>query len=165
MPEYEASIGMEVHAELLTESKMSAGCRTSLARAEYSVLPVCLGMQGSLPVMNKKAVDYVIRASLALNCEIMRTPVSTAELLLSRSPKGYQSLSTTGHRSERLAGHRGRRNATRVHIRRVHLEEDTGKLFPSQAIKRNDYNRSAFRYEIVTEFPAACIRRRKRERT
>jgi len=64
MPEYEAAIGMEVHAELLTESKMFCRCRNAFGgEPNTRCCPVCLGMPGSLPVMNKKAVDYVIRAS------------------------------------------------------------------------------------------------------
>ncbi|MGQ9698614.1 MAG: Asp-tRNA(Asn)/Glu-tRNA(Gln) amidotransferase subunit GatB, partial [Armatimonadota bacterium] len=71
MKEFEAFIGMEVHAELLTESKMFCGCSAKFGGPPNSnVCPVCMGMPGSLPVPNRKAVEYVVRTALALNCEI-----------------------------------------------------------------------------------------------
>ncbi len=71
MPEFEPVIGMEVHAELLTESKMFCDCSADFGGAPNSrTCPVCLGLPGSLPVANEKAVEYVMRTALALNCEI-----------------------------------------------------------------------------------------------
>jgi aspartyl-tRNA(Asn)/glutamyl-tRNA(Gln) amidotransferase subunit B len=70
---YEAVIGLEIHAEMLTESKMFCGCRVvdSVEAAPNSaVCPVCLGMPGMLPVINSRAMDYALRVALALNCEI-----------------------------------------------------------------------------------------------
>ena len=71
MSEFEPVIGMEVHAELLTASKMFCACSADFGGAPNSrTCPVCLGLPGSLPVPNKKAVEYVMRTALALNCEI-----------------------------------------------------------------------------------------------
>jgi len=71
MAEWEVVIGLEVHAELLTRSKLFCGCSTEFgAEPNTQVCPVCLGLPGTLPVLNRKAVEYTIRAGLALNCEI-----------------------------------------------------------------------------------------------
>ena len=76
MAEWEACIGMEVHAELLTESKMFCSCANAFGgEPNTRCCPVCTGMPGSLPVMNKKAVEMVLRTALALNCEISMTSV------------------------------------------------------------------------------------------
>src|SRR5204863_8189385 len=73
----EPVIGMEVHAELLTESKMFCGCGTQFgASPNTQCCPVCLGLPGSLPVPNRKAVEHVLRTALALNCEINRRSLS-----------------------------------------------------------------------------------------
>ncbi|MGC8938779.1 MAG: Asp-tRNA(Asn)/Glu-tRNA(Gln) amidotransferase subunit GatB, partial [Thermodesulfovibrio sp.] len=69
--QYEAVIGLEVHAQLLTESKIFCGCSTKFgAEPNTQVCPVCLGMPGVLPVLNKKAVEYTIKTGLAMNCRI-----------------------------------------------------------------------------------------------
>ncbi|HQF71547.1 MAG TPA: Asp-tRNA(Asn)/Glu-tRNA(Gln) amidotransferase GatCAB subunit B, partial [Promineifilum sp.] len=70
---YEAVIGLEIHAELLTESKMFCGCRvvdSVTAAPNTAVCPVCLGMPGMLPVINRRAVEFALRAALALGCEV-----------------------------------------------------------------------------------------------
>src|SRR5438105_7866635 len=131
MPEYEPAIGMEVHAELLTESKMFCGCRNAFGgEPNTRCCPVCLGMPGSLPVMNRKAVDHLIRTALALNCEITpNAKFDRKNYYYPDLPKGYQiseydrPIGVKGWLDIEVDGH-----TKRVHIRRVHLEEDTGKL-------------------------------------
>src|SRR5690348_14509266 len=127
MPEYEAVIGMEVHAELLTESKMFCGCRNAFGgEPNTRCCPVCTGMPGSLPVMNKKAVEHVIRTALALNCRITRNAkFDRKNYFYPDLPKGYQiseydnPIGVTGWLDIEVNG-----ETKRVHIRRVHLEED-----------------------------------------
>ena len=78
MTAYEAVIGLEVHAELLTESKMFCGCAvvdSTTAAPNTVVCPICLGMPGVLPVINRRAVEFAIRVGLALNCQIATTSV------------------------------------------------------------------------------------------
>jgi aspartyl-tRNA(Asn)/glutamyl-tRNA(Gln) amidotransferase subunit B len=131
MPEYEAVIGLEVHAELLTASKMFCGCSTKFgALPNTQTCPVCLGMPGVLPVINRRGVEFAIRTALALNCTL--APMSRfarKNYFYPDLPKNYQisqyelPLSEQGHIDVTLDGRRAR-----VGIRRVHLEEDTGKL-------------------------------------
>ncbi|MBC7250465.1 MAG: Asp-tRNA(Asn)/Glu-tRNA(Gln) amidotransferase subunit GatB [Anaerolineae bacterium] len=143
---YEAVIGMEVHAQLLTQSKMFCGCRAEVFGAEPNTLvcPVCLGMPGVLPVINQKAVEYTIMTGLALNCQISefsrfaRKNYNYPDLV-----KGYQisqyelPLCYDGWLEIVVDG-----TAKRIRIERVHLEEDTGKLFHRGEYSLVDYNRS-----------------------
>lgn len=159
MAEWEACIGMEVHAELLTESKMFCSCANAFGGEPNSrCCPVCTGMPGSLPVMNKQAVEMVLRTALALNCEISMTSIfHRKNYFYPDLPKNYQ-ISQYG---DTPIGKRGWLDVpvdgriVRVHIRRVHLEEDTGKLFHLPTGESAvDYNRSGVPLmEIVTEFP------------
>jgi aspartyl-tRNA(Asn)/glutamyl-tRNA(Gln) amidotransferase subunit B len=158
MAEYEALIGMEVHAELLTESKMFCGCRNAFGGEPNSrCCPVCIGLPGALPVMNKKAVEHVIRTALALNCTITpNAKFDRKNYYYPDLPKGYQiseydaPIGVNGWLDIEVDG-----KVTRVRIRRVHLEEDTGKLFHVVGnVSHVDYNRSGVPLmEIVTEFP------------
>ncbi len=158
MTEYEAVIGMEVHAELLTESKMFCGCRNAFGgEPNTRCCPVCLGMPGSLPVMNRLAVEHVIRTALALNCHVNEDArFDRKNYYYPDLPKGYQiseydrPIGVKGWLDIEVDG-----KTTRVHIRRVHLEEDTGKLFHvASGESEVDYNRSGVPLmEIVTEFP------------
>jgi aspartyl-tRNA(Asn)/glutamyl-tRNA(Gln) amidotransferase subunit B len=158
MPEYEAVIGMEVHAELLTESKMFCGCKNAFGgEPNTRCCPVCIGLPGSLPVMNRKAVEHVIRTALALNCQITRNArFDRKNYFYPDLPKGYQiseydrPIGVKGWLDVEVNG-----KTIRVHIRRVHLEEDTGKLFHVVADESEvDYNRSGLPLmEIVTDFP------------
>ncbi len=158
MSKYEAVIGMEVHAELLTASKMFCGCKNSFGgEPNTRCCPVCLGMPGALPVINRKAVEYVIRASLALNCRITANPkFDRKNYFYPDLPKGYQisqydlPIGVQGWLDISVGD-----ETKRVHIRRVHLEEDTGKLFHvSPGESEVDFNRSGVPLmEIVTEFP------------
>jgi len=126
---YEPVIGLEIHAELLTRSKMFCGCAVvdSTAAAPNTVVcPVCAGLPGTLPVINARAVEYALRVALALNCTVPALNVfARKNYFYPDLPKGYQisqyelPLAVDGWLD--LGGRR-------IRIRRVHLEEDTGKL-------------------------------------
>ena len=157
MTEYEAVIGMEVHAELLTESKMFCGCPTTFGAAPNTqVCPVCLGLPGSLPVPNRRAVEFVVRAALALNCEISpRSIFYRKNYYYPDLAKAYQisqfgddPIGRNGYIEIEVDG-----RVKRIGIRRCHLEEDTGKLFHvSPHTSEVDYNRSGMPLmEIVSE--------------
>jgi aspartyl-tRNA(Asn)/glutamyl-tRNA(Gln) amidotransferase subunit B len=153
---YEAVIGMEVHAELLTASKMFCGCSTEFgAPPNTQCCPVCLGLPGSLPVPNRKAVDHVLRTALALNCSINRHSIfHRKNYFYPDLPKAYQisqydfPIGVNGHVDLQVNG-----EWRRVRIRRVHLEEDTGKLaHVLPGTSEIDYNRSGVPLmEVVTE--------------
>src|SRR5918995_7376273 len=89
---YEAVIGLEIHAQLLTATKIFCGCPTTFGAAPNThVCPVCLGFPGALPVLNRAAVDYAIRAALALNCQINETSIfARKNYFYPDLPKGYQ---------------------------------------------------------------------------
>ncbi len=90
--EYEVVIGMEVHAQLLTSSKLFCGCSTAFgAEPNTQVCPVCLGFPGVLPVLNERAVDFVVRTGLALNCEIAEESIfARKNYFYPDLPKAYQ---------------------------------------------------------------------------
>ena len=153
---FEPVIGLEVHAQLLTLSKMFCGCSSDYAGAPPNthVCPVCLGMPGSLPVINKTAVEYTILTALAFHCEIPefakfdRKNYHYPDLM-----KGYQisqydlPLSRNGYILINDAG-----VPKNIRIRRVHLEEDTAKLAHVDGTSLIDVNRSGVPLmEIVSE--------------
>ena len=154
---YEPVIGLEVHAELLTKSKMFCGCEvvdSITARPNRYICPVCTGQPGALPVLNKKAIELAVRVGLALGCQINTESIfARKNYFYPDLPKGYQisqydqPLATDGKMQiETEAG------IKEVRIRRVHLEEDTGKLSHADAHSFIDYNRSGVPLlEIVTE--------------
>jgi aspartyl-tRNA(Asn)/glutamyl-tRNA(Gln) amidotransferase subunit B len=154
---YEPVIGLEVHAELLTRSKMFCGCAvvdSITAKPNRYICPVCTGQPGALPVLNKKAVELAVKVGLALNCEIHHESIfARKNYFYPDLPKGYQisqydqPLATDGKiQIETEAG------TKEVRIRRVHLEEDTGKLSHADGQSFIDYNRSGVPLlEIVTE--------------
>ena len=154
---HEPVIGLEVHAELLTRSKMFCGCEvvdSITARPNRYICPVCTGQPGALPVLNKRAVELAVRVGLALGCEIHTESIfARKNYFYPDLPKGYQisqydqPLATDGKvEIETDAGPRV------VRIRRVHLEEDTGKLSHADGSSFIDYNRSGVPLlEIVTE--------------
>jgi aspartyl-tRNA(Asn)/glutamyl-tRNA(Gln) amidotransferase subunit B len=157
---YEPVIGLEIHAELQTQTKMFCGCRrvdTTQAAPNTAVCPICLGFPGTLPVINERAVELALRVALALGCQVL--PVS----LFARKnyfypdlPKGYQisqyetPLASGG--SLRIFTTSGER---RVRLQRVHLEEDTGKLTHADSdppASLVDFNRAGVPLlEIVSE--------------
>jgi aspartyl-tRNA(Asn)/glutamyl-tRNA(Gln) amidotransferase subunit B len=146
MTEYEAVIGLEVHAELQTRSKMFCSCRVvdpTQAEPNIAVCPVCAGMPGVLPVVNRQAVEYALRVALALNCEIAHTSIfARKNYFYPDLPKGYQisqyeqPLATKGHLT--ITTSQGERL---IRIRRVHMEEDTGKL---THFSKNDGNEESY---------------------
>ena len=156
MTEYEAVIGMEVHAELLTQSKMFCACTSDFGGEPNSrTCPVCLGLPGSLPAANKLAVEYVMRAALALNCEINAYSVfHRKNYFYPDMVKNYQisqydyPIGVNGCIDITVDG-----ITKPIRIRRVHLEEDTGKLIHTGTDESLvDYNRSGVPLmEIVSE--------------
>jgi len=154
--QYEPIIGMEVHAELLTQSKMFCRCSANFFGAEPNTLtcPVCTGMPGVLPVINRKAVEYAIMTALALNCEIVKASVfSRKNYFYPDLPKAYQismydlPLSQNGWLEIEVGG-----SFKRIGIERVHLEEDTAKLFHVGGYSLVDFDRAGVPLmEIVSQ--------------
>ncbi len=157
--EYEAVIGMEVHAELLTESKMFCPCPVvdpTTAEPNSAVCMVCLGMPGVLPVINERAVNFAMMVGLALNCEIPDyNKFDRKSYFYPDLPKGYQisqydyPLARNGYLDIELADG----STKRIGIRRAHMEEDTGKsLHLDDGTTLIDLNRAGVPLlEIVTE--------------
>ena len=158
---YEVVVGLEVHAQVLTQSKMFCSCSTDYLTAppNSNTCPVCLGLPGSLPVINRRAVEGTIRTALALNCEIPEfSKFDRKNYFYPDLPKGYQisqydlPFSRNGHLEFDVKG-----EGRRCGITRVHLEEDTGKLLHAGAIEEAqsslvDFNRAGVPLmEIVSE--------------
>jgi aspartyl-tRNA(Asn)/glutamyl-tRNA(Gln) amidotransferase subunit B len=154
--DFEVVIGLEVHSQLLTKSKMFCSCSTDYAYAAPNthVCPICMGMPGVLPVINEQAVAYTIKTALALNCEIPeyskfdRKNYPYPDLM-----KGYQisqydiPLSKNGYLTIEHDG-----QTKRIGITRVHLEEDTARLLHHDGYSLVDINRSGTPLmEIVSE--------------
>ena len=159
MAGYETIIGLEVHCELKTETKLFCGCRNAFGdEPNTNVCPVCVGLPGSLPVLNKKAVEFAIRIGLALNCEVKWSNFHRKNYFYPDMPKDFQisqyDLPLNEHGSIELP------DGSVVGITRAHMEEDTGKsthLGGSGRIHGADsslidYNRSGVPLvEIVSE--------------
>ncbi|HXM17742.1 MAG TPA: Asp-tRNA(Asn)/Glu-tRNA(Gln) amidotransferase subunit GatB [Candidatus Tumulicola sp.] len=154
----EAVIGLEVHVELATESKMFCGCRNEFgAPPNSNVCPVCLGMPGSLPVINRRAVEFLCKTGLALECAVApHSKFDRKNYFYPDMPKNYQISQydmplTTGGAVRLPSG-------KRVRLNRIHLEEDTGKNthaggnIARSAYTLVDFNRAGVPLmEIVTE--------------
>jgi aspartyl-tRNA(Asn)/glutamyl-tRNA(Gln) amidotransferase subunit B len=160
LAKYETIIGLEVHVQLLTNSKIFCGCSTHFGDPpNTNVCPVCLGLPGTLPVLNKRAVELAMRASLALNCTVQEhSRFARKNYFYPDLPKGYQisqyelPLATSGWLE---IDHDGAKK--RIGITRLHLEEDAAKNlhegFSQSATKAYiDYNRCGTPLsEIVSE--------------
>ncbi len=154
---YEAVIGLEIHAELLTASKIFCGCATTFgAPPNTQVCEICLGMPGSLPVLNRKAVEFALKMALATDCRVNPESVfARKNYFYPDLPKGYQisqyelPLAEHGFLDIRVNG-----EVRRIGITRIHLEEDAGKLIHSEhrPVSFVDFNRTGVPLiEIVSE--------------
>ncbi|MGC9003252.1 MAG: Asp-tRNA(Asn)/Glu-tRNA(Gln) amidotransferase subunit GatB [bacterium] len=155
MRRYLPVIGMEVHAELLTSTKMFCRCPTKFGRAPNTqTCPICLGFPGVLPVTNKKAVEFTIMTALALNCKVSPlAKFARKNYFYPDLPKNYQisqyelPIGKEGVLEIEVGGKK-----KEIRIRRVHLEEDTGRLIHLGDKSYIDFNRSGVPLmEIVTE--------------
>jgi len=141
---YDIIIGLEVHVQLLTESKMFCACSTKFGEPPNTLTcPVCIGMPGTLPVMNRKAYELSVKAALALNCQISRfTKWDRKNYYYPDLPKGYQisqydlPLSHDGYLE--ISDPKGRIEPKRIGIIRAHLEEDAGKSMHDEKAGKGD---------------------------
>src|SRR5438093_700152 len=188
--EFEPVIGLEVHAQLLTRTKLFCGCSTAFgAEPNAATCPVCLGLPGALPVANREAVAMAVRAALALGCRInARSIFARKNYFYPDLPKGYQisqydrPLGEQG-RVEVFSGERTpagnivNRRKKVFHITRLHMEEDAGKsvhegLADSDAKSYVNLNRSGVPLTVIVSRPVCgmkhaaarrrCGRRRRR---
>lgn len=144
--EFEAVIGLEVHAELSTKTKIYCGCTTEFGgKSNTHVCPVCLGLPGSLPQLNKKVVDYAIKAGLALNCSINQVSrMDRKNYFYPDCPKNYQitqdeiPICRDGYIEIELESGEKKK----IGIQRIHMEEDAGKLLHTGNGTLVDYNRA-----------------------
>lgn len=127
IPGWEMVIGLEVHCELKTKTKLFCGCKNSFGQEpNTSVCPVCLGLPGSLPVINERAVELAIRIGLSLNCDVIESIFHRKNYFYPDMPKDYQvsqyerAINENGYLELPVAG-------KTVRIERAHIEEDTGK--------------------------------------
>lgn len=158
---YEAVIGLEIHSELKTNTKIFCGCPTTFgAEQNTQVCPVCLGLPGVLPVINKRVVEFAIKAGLALNCKINTfSKFDRKNYYYPDLPKNFQTsqydlpIAEHGYVDIQVEG-----KTKRIGITRIHMEEDAGKLVHSgntikdSASSNVDYNRTGVPLiEIVSE--------------
>ncbi len=153
--EFEVVIGLEVHAHLKTRTKAFCGCSTEFGQEPNSqVCPVCLGFPGSLPVLNRQALEYAIKTGIALNCQVQEfTKFDRKHYYYPDLPKNYQisqydlPVSKGGYLDIEVGG-----KPKRVGITRAHLEEDAGKLIHKDKASLVDLNRAGIPLlEIVSE--------------
>lgn len=154
---FETIIGLEVHVELNTKTKMFCGCSANYFGAEPNThtCPVCLGLPGALPYINKEAIEDCIKIGLALNCEVPESPLfERKNYFYPDLAKGFQTSQYRWPQTVNgwLEVEDDNGNKTKIRINRAHQEEDTGKLTHSGGESLIDYNRSSVPLtEIVTE--------------
>ena len=156
--DYEIVIGLEVHCQLLTKTKIFCGCSTDFGNLpNQNTCPVCTGMPGALPVLNRKVVDFAIRAGLATNCSITSSSIFARQnYFYPDLPKGYQisqfelPICVGGYLDIEVEN-----EPKRIGITRIHMEEDAGKLVHPEyehGVSFVDYNRACVPLiEIVSE--------------
>lgn len=171
--EYQLIIGLEIHIELNTQSKMFCNCRNdpNEEHANINICPICLGHPGTLPVINKEAIKKVMKTGLALNCQIPRySKFDRKNYFYPDLPKGYQIsqydaplckegyLEIPGYevknQNAKAKSASQQLKVKRIRIRRVHLEEDTGRLLHPEGRDYSlvDFNRAGIPLmELVTE--------------
>jgi len=157
---YEVVIGLEVHAQLKTQSKIFCSCSTEFGKPpNANTCPICLGMPGVLPVLNKKVVEYAIKACLATHCEVQpMSRFARKNYFYPDLPKGYQitqfelPIGLNGYINIQTKG-----SPKKIGLTRIHLEEDAGKSIHGENLGRPgksyvDYNRTGVPLiEIVSE--------------
>jgi len=158
--EYEVVIGLETHAELATITKLLCGCSTKFgAEPNTHVCPICLGMPGVLPVMNKKAFEYALKAAVALDCEInCFTNFDRKSYYYPDLPKNYQisqnyyNLGVDGYMNMSVNG-----SIKKIRIHNVHLEEEAGKLIHPEGSGADyslvDFNRAGVPLLEIVSYP------------
>ncbi len=155
--DYQAVIGLEVHAQLRTDAKIFCGCSTSFgAPPNTHTCPVCLGMPGVLPVLNRRVVEFAVKTALATNCTLAQRSIwARKQYFYPDLPKNYQisqyeaPLAEHGHINIEVDG-----ETRRIGITRIHMEEDAGKLVHDHAAGKSqvDFNRTGVPLlEIVSE--------------
>ncbi len=141
---YESVIGLEVHVELKTKTKIFCGCSTAFgAEPNTHVCPVCLGLPGVLPVLNKEVLHFAVKAGLALHCDILPfSKFDRKNYYYPDLPKNFQTsqfdlpICKGGYIDIDVDGHQ-----RRIHLTRIHKEEDAGKLVHSGAsINTSDFS-------------------------
>ncbi|MDD5463703.1 MAG: Asp-tRNA(Asn)/Glu-tRNA(Gln) amidotransferase subunit GatB [Candidatus Moranbacteria bacterium] len=164
MTKYIPVIGMEVHVELKTHSKMFCNSKNGLGlekKPNIHICPVCTAQPGTLPVPNQQAIEFVQLAGLALNCELnLKSKFDRKNYFYPDLPKGYQisqydqPLCGLGHMDIELTTDNSQQTTKRIGVTRIHLEEDTGKLIHPDGADYTlvDYNRAGVPLmELVTE--------------
>lgn len=164
MTKYIPVIGMEVHVELKTKSKMFCSCKNSLGhekKPNIHICPVCTAQPGTLPVPNVQAIESVQLAGLALNCELnLKSKFDRKNYFYPDIPKGYQisqydqPLCGLGYMDLQLTTDNSQPTTKRIGVTRIHLEEDTGKLIHPEGADHTlvDFNRAGVPLmELVTE--------------
>ncbi|MBN2331936.1 MAG: Asp-tRNA(Asn)/Glu-tRNA(Gln) amidotransferase subunit GatB [Deltaproteobacteria bacterium] len=157
--DFEVVIGLEVHAQLRTKTKIFCSCATSFGdEPNANTCPVCTGLPGALPVLNRRVVEYAVKAGLATNCQIVNDSVfARKNYFYPDLPKGYQisqfdrPICLGGYLDIKVAG----QEQKRIGITRIHMEEDAGKLVHPEhlyGVSYVDYNRACVPLlEIVSE--------------
>lgn len=151
MAEYKPTIGVEVHAQVMTETKLFCGCPVVFREEpNSSVCPICLGLPGVLPVLNQKGVELAIKAALSLNCDINNySTFARKNYFYPDLPRGYQ---ITQYRYPLAENGSLKVGGKTVRIKRLHLEEESARLVHRGEESLVDYNRAGIPLiEIVTE--------------